>query len=57
MSPDKVVSLSLRALGNSKKTIFIPGWKKRLSKWIIMHCSVIRKALVDKANKDLRKEN
>jgi short-subunit dehydrogenase len=57
MSPDKVVSLSLKALGKNKKITYIPGWKKRLSKWIIMHSSVIRKALVDKANKDLDKEN
>jgi len=55
MSPDKVVSLSLKALGKSKKVIYIPGWKKRLSKWIIMHSSVVRKAFVDKANKDLSK--
>jgi short-subunit dehydrogenase len=57
MSPDKVVSLSLKALGKSKKIIFIPGWKKRLSKWIIMHSSVVRKVLVDKANKNISKEN
>jgi short-subunit dehydrogenase len=57
MSPDKVVSLSLKALGKSKKIIFIPGWKKRLSKWIIMHSSAVRKALVDKATKDISKEN
>ena len=57
MSPDEVVSLSLKALGKSKKIIFIPGWKKRLSKWIIMHSSVVRKALVDKANKNISKEN
>jgi short-subunit dehydrogenase len=57
MSPDKVASLSLAALGKSKKIIFIPGWKKRLSKWIIMHSSIIRKVLVDKANKNIRQEN
>ena len=57
MSSDKVVSLSLKALGKSNKIIFIPGWKKRLSKWIIMHSSVLRKVLVDKANKDISKEN
>jgi len=51
MSPDEVVSLSLKALGKGKKIIFIPGWKKRLSKWIIMHSSAIRKAMVDKAIK------
>ena len=56
MSPDEVVSLSLKALGKSKKIIFIPGWKKRLSKWIIMHSSVIRKVLIDKANKNISKE-
>ena len=54
MSSDEVVSLSLKALGKGKKIIFIPGWKKRLSKWIIMNCSLVRKALVEKANKDLR---
>ena len=57
MSPDEVVSLSLKALGKSKNIIFVPGWKKRLSKWIIMHSSVIRKVLVDKANKNISKEN
>jgi short-subunit dehydrogenase len=56
MSPDKVASLSLKALGKSKKIICIPGWKKRLSKWIILHISPVRKALVDKANKDMRKK-
>jgi short-subunit dehydrogenase len=57
MSPDDVVSLSLKALGKSRRIVYIPGWKKRLSKWIIMHCSLVRKALVEKANKDLIKEN
>jgi short-subunit dehydrogenase len=57
MSPDEVVSLSLKALGRSKKIIYIPGWRKRLSKWIIMHSSVVRKAFVDKANKDLSNED
>ena len=57
MSPDDVVSLSLKALGVSKKIIFVPGWKKRISKWIIMHCSIIRKVLADKANKNITMEN
>ena len=57
MSPDKVVSLSLKALGKNKKIILIPGWKKRLSIWIIMNSSVVRKVLVDKANKNISKEN
>jgi len=56
MSPDEVALLSLKALGKSEKTIFIPGWKKRLSKWIIMHSSIIRKKMVDKANEDIRQE-
>ena len=57
MSPDEVVSLSLKALGKNKKIIFIPGWKRRLSKWIIMHSSVVSKVLVDKANENISKEN
>jgi short-subunit dehydrogenase len=57
MSPDEVASLSLKALGKNRKIVYIPGWKKRLSKWIIMHSSLVRKAFVDKANKDLMKEN
>jgi short-subunit dehydrogenase len=56
MSPDDVVSFSLKALGKRKKVICIPGWKKRLSTWIIMHSSVLRKALVDKAHKSISKE-
>ncbi len=57
MSPDKVVSLSLNALGKNKKIIFIPSWKKRLSKWIITHSSLVRKVLIDKANRNINKEN
>jgi len=57
MSPDEVVSLSLKALGKNRKIVYIPGWKKRLSKWIIMHISLVRKAFVDRANRDLIREN
>ncbi len=57
MSPDEVASLSLKALPKSKKIIFIPGWKKRLSKWIIMNSPSVRKAFVDKAHRDLRNMN
>ena len=57
MSPDEVVSLSLKALEKNRKIVYIPGWKKRLSKWIIMHNSMVRKAFVDRANRDLIKEN
>ena len=56
MSPDEVVSLSLKTLGKRTKIVYIPGWKKRLSKWIIMHSSAIRKKMIDKANKDILKE-
>lgn len=54
MSPDEVTFLSLKALGKRKKIVYIPSWKKRLSKWIIMHSSAIRKSMIDKANKDIR---
>jgi hypothetical protein len=45
MMPDEVVRLSLKALENSRNVVFIPGWKKRLVKWIIQHSSIIREIL------------
>ena len=57
MSPDKVVSLSLKALEKDKKIIFIPGWKKRLSKWIIMHSSLVRKVLIGKTDRNINNRN
>lgn len=45
MRPDEVVSLSLKALEKNKEIVFIPGWKNRLSKWIILHSSIVRKAI------------
>jgi short-subunit dehydrogenase len=45
MMPDEVVRQSLKALENSRDVVFIPGWKKRLFKWIIQHSSIIRKIL------------
>jgi short-subunit dehydrogenase len=45
MMPDDVVRLSLKALENSRDVVFIPGWKKRLVKWIIQHSSIIREIL------------
>jgi len=45
MMPDEVVRQSLKALENSRNVVFIPGWKKRLVKWIIQHSSIIRKML------------
>ena len=54
MSPDRVVSLSLKALGRSRKTIFIPGRKHRFIKCLIMNSSLIRKALQNKTERDLK---
>ena len=55
MMPDEVVRLSLKALKNSRKVVFIPGWKKRLIKWIIQHSSIIRENLQRRAKeRDLR---
>jgi short-subunit dehydrogenase len=45
MSPDEVVSLSLKALENNKKVIVMPGWKNRLYTWLIVHSSIIRSAI------------
>ena len=45
MMPDEVVRLSLEALEKSRKVTFVPGWKKRLVKWIIQHSSIIREIL------------
>jgi short-subunit dehydrogenase len=55
MMPDEVVRLSLKALKNSRKVVFIPGWKKRMIKWIIQHSSIIRENLQRRAKeRDLR---
>ncbi len=48
MTPDMVVSLSLKALGKKKELVFTPGWKNRLSKWLILHSSFVRKVLQNK---------
>lgn len=55
MMPDAVVSLSLEALEKDKDVVFIPGWKKRLIKWLILHSSIIRKAIQNKVrDRDLK---
>ncbi len=41
MPADKVVSLSLKALESGKKTTFLPGWKNRLSIWLVQHSSLV----------------
>jgi len=48
MTPDEVVSLSLMALEKNRKVVFIPGWKNRLSTWIILHSSLVRLVLQKK---------
>jgi len=45
MSSDEVVSLSLAALERNKKPVFIPGWKNRLSIWLVGHSAIYRKLL------------
>jgi len=42
MTPESVVSQSLKALERNKKTIFIPGRKKRFLKWLYMNSSLVR---------------
>jgi len=48
MTPDNVVSQSLKALGKNRKTVFIPGWRHRFAKWLIMNNSFVRNALQKK---------
>jgi len=55
MTSDEVVSESLRALEKNKELIFIPGWKNRLSKWLILHSGFVRKAMQKKVkDRDLK---
>jgi len=55
MMPDEVVRQSLKALEKSRNVIFIPGWKKRLFKWIIQHSSISREILQKRfKERDLR---
>ena len=54
MTSDEVVTKSLRAL-EKKELIFIPGWKNRLSKWLILHSRFVRKAMQKKIkDRDLK---
>ena len=48
MMPDEVASLSLKALEKNKKIVFVPGWKKRLLKWIVLHSSTVRNTMQNK---------
>ena len=49
MTPDRVVSQSLKALEKNRKTIFIPGWKNRFLKWLIMNNSLVRNVIQNKS--------
>ena len=51
MSSDHVVSLSLQALENKRKTVFIPGWKNRLYVWLIQHSTTVRSIVQDSVKK------
>lgn len=51
MTPEKVVFLSLKALEENKKIVFIPGWKNRFSTWMITHSSFVR-SIVQKQVKE-----
>lgn len=42
MTPESVVSQSLKALEKNRRTIFIPGEKKRFAKWLYMNSSLVR---------------
>ena len=42
MTPESVVLQSLKALEKNKKTIFIPGRKKRFAKWLYVNSSLVR---------------
>ena len=45
MEADRVVSLSLQALGRKGRTVFIPGWKNRASTWLVRHSGAVRRML------------
>jgi short-subunit dehydrogenase len=48
MMPDEVASLSLKAMEKNKKVVFVPGLKKRLLKWIVLHSSTVRNIMQNK---------
>jgi short-subunit dehydrogenase len=55
MTPDEVASLSLNALEEDKKIVFIPGWKNRLFTWLIQHSAMIRAITQKRVKKRDRK--
>ena len=55
MMPDEVVASSLKALEKNKDVIFIPDWKQRLLKWIVMHSATVRETIQNKVReRDLK---
>ncbi|WP_045032941.1 SDR family NAD(P)-dependent oxidoreductase [Draconibacterium sediminis] len=42
MTPESVVLQSLKALEKNKRTVFIPGRKKRFTKWLYTNSSLVR---------------
>lgn len=56
MSSDRVASLSLKALENKQKTIFIPGWKNRFYVWILQHSAAARRIVQNSVKKRSQKK-
>ena len=56
MSSDRVASLSLKALENKRKTIFIPGWKNRFYVWILQHSAAARRIVQNSVKKRSQKK-
>lgn len=55
MMPDEVVASSLKALEKNKDVVFIPDWKQRLLKWIVLHSATVREAIQNKVReRDLK---
>ncbi len=56
MSSDRVVSLSLKALEDKRKTVFIPGWKNRFYVWILEHSATARRIVQNSVRKRSQKK-
>lgn len=55
MMPDEVATRSLKAIEKNKKIVFVPGWKKRLLKWIVLHSATVREIIQNKVReRDLK---
>lgn len=56
MSSDRVVSLSLKALENKRKTVFIPGWKNRFYVWLLQHSAILQSIVQNSVKKRSQKK-